>query len=187
MKTRKIKFLALTLIFVMAVGVLTACNQGSSVSLDDFKSDGKYQYAKTSWGSSSDEVKKALPYSIEEDTYRKPETVDTVFYNSKDTVTVNGEKAKATFEFNADRLRAVQFYFDASEDNCKEVFEKQSKSMLEKFGSENEKLENSSNNIDNIGYMWKSGNTQLQFSMMSGNSIEPVVVVTLVDRDIIEQ
>ena len=177
-----VKLISLVGAFVI---VFTAIFAGCSkkISLKDFKSDGEYKYDGIAWNSSLDTVTKAIPFTIEKDMGKIPESGKEYFtYVSKDTVSIGSQKMKAEFEFDEDKLKFVSFYVNLTEDEAEKFFDEQLKLMKETYGDETEKSENPQPGSESTSYSWEESGTVLGIMMVKSNTTLVKISLGVLDK-----
>lgn len=174
---------------VLAVGILSGCQKNDKISLKDLKTGDEYQYAKAMWNTSAQEVEKSLPFSIVKDAEKIPEGntgKSYVPYKSEKTVTVDGMKAVANFEFYEDQVKYIRFIFETPENGYKEQFEKQVERLVKQFGPESKKMDNSGDGFQSTVYRWETENTAMQIALMTGEEIYPVIQLSVSHLSLLE-
>ena len=131
------------------------------LKLTDFKHKGEYQFCEIPWGTSLEELKTIVPYSLDEDPGRPPTTDGKAFYISSERNVLKGKGARPVYEFYNDELVGVQLVFSSAE-NSIELFEPIIMELTELFGMESEKREIESEITRDIIYLWKTNNTSLE-------------------------
>ena len=160
-------------IIISAIFIIRSTGQEDiELSLTSLKSDTCYQFENISWGMSVDEVNKLLPYKLQKDTAKEPLPANIAFYKSKAKYILDNQISYASFEFYNNELKIIKFDFHLNE-NYNQWFEQLTKKLIEMYGTETEKLENSSEKLQSLGYRWDTNNTTLQLVLMTGDSINP--------------
>ncbi len=160
---------AVAAFFLLAVREKKA-GDDTSLSLAQFTYDGEYGYEDLEWGMSEDEVVKRLPYAIERD--KEMSSDEWTVYKSVSAVMLNGQGATATFEFEDGGLAMAQLNFYLGND-YQQWYDTLSEEMLQKYGEESRRLENTNGQFSSWGYSWDSEETMLQIVLMTGDSIKP--------------
>lgn len=133
--------------------------------LASFKQDQGYQFGEVAWESSVEEVEALLSGKLKNVTLEAPKE-DYVYYDFKDVVYVlNGQEAKASFEFQSDELVYVDFGFYDLEDP-KEFFEQIVSVLQDSYGTETDMNQNEKTGY--IGYRWRTENSQLAIGFNEG-------------------
>ena len=186
--------IAAMMIFI--AGTLSGCQRDDEIPLKDLKSGDEYQYVKAAWNASAEEVEKNLPYSIEKDSYKTPESGSGQYipYKTEKIISVDGYQAEAGFEFYEDELKVVNFRFRVQDSGYREQFAEQVEHLIQQFGQESEKVENSGNRaegvtagMESVTYRWDTENTTLQFGLVTGSSIKPTIQLALAHKSVFEE
>jgi hypothetical protein len=148
------------------------------LELTDFKHKEEYQFCKIPWGSSLEEVKTMMTYSLLEDPGRPPTSDGKAFYISLEDYMLKGKSATAVYEFNNDKLVGVQLVFSSAE-NAVELFDPIITEITELFGMESEKFE--SEYTDDISYLWKTNNTLLEIDSVNINGAKLMIFISCTD------
>lgn len=167
-----ILLLILAVIYAVASSQDKTENEKVPLSLEGFQQNGEYQYDEIAWKLSQEEVSKIWQYTWEEDNSRDPLPADVTFYKSSNAFLLDGQTATATFEFQNDELQIIQFAF-ALDDKYSEWFENQVEKLTQLYGAESEKMENTSELFNSIGYKWETDTTTLQLILMTGEGSKP--------------
>ncbi|MBE5892451.1 MAG: hypothetical protein E7286_03620 [Lachnospiraceae bacterium] len=126
------------------------------LAVADFKEGEEYQFRQIPWGTSLEELKTIVPYSLFEDPIRP-----TTDFHSTESYLLFGKTTDAIFKFEEDKLAEVQLVF-RSEENAVEQFDSIVAEATELFGAESEKIENTITIA--LGYIWKTDNTMLEIT-----------------------
>lgn len=150
----------------------------NTLTIEQFKTGEEYQLDNVEWNISYDELKSVLPFTLEEDTARVPAPEGYAFYNSKNSFDLYGQQAIASFEFQSDALKIIQFNFNFTpEENHEEWFDKLVTELTSLYGPESDRKENSGENpigqFSSIVYTWETDNTKLQINLLTGDKISP--------------
>lgn len=179
-KTRKMIIIpvvaALMLLCAIIFIIKTRGYNDVVLSLDSLKSDNIYQFNDIKWGMSVEEVNRKLPNKLQENTARTVSSENIAFYTSKNRYLLDEQSSYASFEFNNDELKIIQFSFHLHDD-YHQWFENQVKKLTELYGTESEKMENASDKMQSIGYRWDTDTTTLQLILMTGDSIKPAATL----------
>lgn len=142
----------------------------TALSLAQFTYDGEYGYENLEWGMSEAEVVKRLPFAVEKD--EEMSSDGWTVYKSVNAVMLNGQGARATFEFEDGGLTMAQLNFYLGSD-YQQWYDTLSEEMLQKYGEESRRLENTNGQFSSWGYSWDSEGTMLQIVLLTGESIDP--------------
>ena len=126
------------------------------LAVADFKEGEEYQFGQIPWGTSLEELKTIVPYSLFEDPIRP-----TTDFHSTESYLLLGKTTDAIFKFEEEKLAEVQLVF-RSEENAVEQFESIVTEATELFGAESEKIEDTITIA--LGYIWKTDNTMLEIT-----------------------
>ena len=175
-----------TIVFILAIVALVFIygkrNSTKPLSLQQFKQGEAYQFNDVSWNISFEEVSRKLPFKLLTDPGRVPAPEGYAFYNSKNSFNLYGQQAIASFEFQSDALKIIQFSFnfDTAEE-CEAWFDKIVTESTNLYGAERDKKENSGENalgqFNSTVYTWETDNTMLQLSLITGNKISPSAMI----------
>ena len=125
--------------------------------LTEFKRGSEYQFGEIPWNFSTEEVSASLQCTLKDVTKIAPEK-DYLFYDFADVVYVlEGNEAKTSVEFRADKLVYISFAFNELE-NPKEFFDKIILACQEQYGPESQISENTTGYIS---YRWRTEASQL--------------------------
>ena len=175
-KTRKliiIPIVAALAIIIAAIFIIKSNNhEDIELSLASLKSENGYQFEEINWGMSVAEVNKLLPHNLQKDNSKDPLPANVAFYKSKARYVLNNQISYASFEFYNDELQIIKFDFHLNDDYS-QWFEQLVKKLTAMYGAESEKLENSTEKLQSIGYRWNTDTTTLQLILMTGESIKP--------------
>lgn len=178
MKTKKHKSLRLSATLAalaMTATLFSACGNTTDIKVAHFKTDGEFEYKYADWKATVAEVQESLPYSIAEAKELATDTADT--YQTTENIKLNGENARAKFEFTKDdELRMIMFFLDVDKDNYKESFDEQYKKITKTFGDPTK--EQKKGNGDAV-YSWVTNDTRKL--TLQVDSEEPLVVIGLAD------
>ncbi|MBE5869444.1 MAG: hypothetical protein E7293_10915 [Lachnospiraceae bacterium] len=157
----------------------------TTLSLESLQSDGEYQFGNIEWRLSLPWVNDKLPYHLAQDTTKgqpdkKKFTYNINYYKTKNRYVLDGQAAKATFEFVAGSLEVIKFNFHL-DDDYQQWFEDQVAKLQQLYGAESDKIETFSQelNIKTIGYRWDTDRTTLQFLLTTGDTIHPSATLGL--------
>lgn len=184
MKKKSIIIILTVLIAVALMLALYFVFAGNSVdsielSLEDFKSNGEYQYSGIAWGASVAQVNEALPYALEEDSSRTPPaSTGYAFYKSKNAYTLDGQSTVASVQFRDDALQVIQFAFHAGQ-NYQQWFESQVAELSRLYGAHTDKAENASDIYESTVYTWSTDNSMLQIVLLTGKNVAPTVTISV--------
>ncbi len=184
MKKKSIIIILTVLIAVALMLALYFVFAGNNVenielSLEDFKSNGEYQYSGIAWEASVAQVNEALPYALEEDNSRTPPTsTGYTFYKSKNAYTLDGQSTVASVQFHDDALQVIQFAFHAGQ-NYQQWFESQVAELTRLYGAHSDKAENASDVYESTVYTWSTDNSMLQIVLLTGKNVEPTVTISV--------
>lgn len=146
-----------------------------SISLDDLKDDGQYQYNGLKWKSKLKDVKKEIPYTL------KPLKYENLSANYKEQVYVvnetfnlQGQNAILKLQFVDGELSQFLYAFHLDE-NYDEWFETQCDNLRQLYGEETSWNINYSSitKMKSQTYRWDLSDTTLQLIMMTGETINP--------------
>ena len=184
----KKKSLIIVLTVLIAVALMLALYfvfAGNSVdsielSLEDFKSNGEYQYSEIAWGASVAQVNEALPYALEEEDSSRtpPASTGYTFYKSKNAYTLDGQSTVASVQFHDDALQVIQFAFHAGQ-NYQQWFESQVAELTRLYGAHSDKAENASDMFESTLYTWSTDNSMLQIVLLTGKNVAPTVTISV--------
>lgn len=184
MKKKSMIIILAVLIAVVWMLALYFFFAGSSVdsidlSLEDFRSNGVYQYSGIAWGASVAQVNEALPYALEADSSRTPPaSTGYAFYTSKNAYTLDGQSTTASLQFHDGTLQVIQFAFHVGQ-NYQQWFESQVAELSRLYGAHNDKAENASDIFESTVYTWSTDNSMLQIVLLTGKNIAPTVVISV--------
>lgn len=185
MKKKSIIIIILTVLIAVAVMLaLYFVFAGSRVDsiellLENFKSNGEYQYDGIAWGASVAQVNEALSYALEEDSTRTPPaSTGYVFYKSKNAYILDGKNTVASVEFHDGTLQVIQFAFHVGQ-NYQQWFESQVAELSRLYGAHSDKAENASDMFESTIYTWATDNSMLQIVLLTGKNIEPTVTISV--------
>lgn len=149
------------------------------LSFDIFQSNEEFQYKDIEWGASVEEVNEKFPFSFKQNTARIPAPENYLFYDITNLFVLDGMKGTSVCEFYNGEFQLIEFYFyfDKDSEEYMPWFEKQVADLKALYGPEDKrggvKSEESDWNSD--VYVWKTNNTQLQFSIMYGENTRTMV------------
>lgn len=180
-KTLLVTLIALVLlaIAIIAVFIFRGNQHGvRTLSLEQFKQGEEYQFDGAEWNMSYKEVNRALPFALETDAVRVPAPEGITFYNSKNRFDLYGKTGFASFEFQSDALKIIQFNFNFNPDEDYEAwFDQLVTELTNLYGPESDKKESDGENaigqFNSIVYTWETDNTMLQINLLTGNKISP--------------
>ena len=188
MKKRKLLIVLILLVLIVLslavyLGVRNEKGRSTALALEQLMDGNEYQYVDAKWGMSPKEVKKAVPYAIKKDENNVSSYNGRYFYKSKYPVVLDGYTANASFEFIDDQLTCIKFNFRLG-DNYDKWFNTQVDALRELYGEESDTMENSSDeyNLTSKGYKWDTEQTTLQIILMTGDSINPTVMIGVGSR-----
>lgn len=188
----KKRFKGFVLIIVITLAVLAAgCiflfmrkekHSDVALSLDRLSEGGEYKFEGLEWGISPEEAAKRLSYDIEPDEYRNDYegAAGTTFYKTEQGFTLDDQSALATFEFQNNELAIVKFDFHFHQDEGNDYerwFETVSGEMLRLYGEESRNIESANDQFQSKGYIWETEKTMLQITLLTGDSIEPSIMI----------
>lgn len=162
----------LAIAFAVTRGRGGADKEPVTLSLETFRHNGEYQYGEIAWKLPQSEVSKIWQYTWEKDDSREPLPADITYYKSSNAFLLDGQAATATFEFQNDELQIIQFAFHL-DDKYIEWFEKQAEKLIQLYGAESERMENTSELFNSIGYKWETDTTTLQLILMTKEGSKP--------------
>lgn len=178
MKVRMCKSIGISISLVLAVLVILIVlkiNQSEKdmeLSLESLKNNNMYLYKEIEWGISYEELKNVFPYQLQEVANVTQDSSQVLIYNTENKYNLDGQVAVGTFEFYDDSLQIIKFDFHL-DDEYEHWFNEQVKQLKELYGEESQKMENSSDMFQSIGYRWDTDTTTLQLIMITGSSVRP--------------
>ncbi len=181
----KARMIAIAVAPLIVIGLIAASlffvkrSSQTILLLEELESDGEYQYREIEWGSSVDEVRQAFSQELEKDPAFQPaEDSPYTNYISAYNYIWDGKAASATVEFCDGKLQMISFGVKA-EDGNEEWFEKQVQALIELYGEESRKKENSSEVYQSTGYSWETENTKLNITLVGRKTGELSVVLAI--------
>lgn len=180
---KHIKKIGYTVLFACVL-MLSACSaEGNLFSISDFKANGEFSFIKIPWNTTINEVELLLSDELEVDSAREPFPQGCILCRSKRMYNLDGKDCRPTFEFQNGGLKMVQFEFlvEVQEDDW---VEKQLEKIVALYGPESEKIEreNSDLQLKTRALKWETGQTMLQFIVLSNSSGETRVIIALVKK-----
>lgn len=146
-----------------------------SISLDDLKDDGQYQYNGLKWKSKLKDVKKKISYTLKPLKYENlSANYKEQVYVANETFNLQGQNAILKLQFVDGELSQFLYAFHLGE-TYDEWFETQCDNLRQLYGEETSWNINYSSitKMKSQTYRWDLGDTTLQLIMMTGETINP--------------
>ena len=187
MNQKIVRMLSFIMVTTCMITLMAACGNekqnAKEINPDMFKSENEYQFHTTAWGMTVDEVTKLSDCKLEKDSDREPFPEGYAIYKAKADYVLDGKTCNTSFEFLNEGLKDVQLAFSLS-DSDDPWMDTQIEKLIQLYGEATDKIENENAEMQlkSTVYKWETGETMLQFTVISKASSAPTVVIALVKK-----